>query len=809
MHSNTSFRVVGAGRSVSSFLRISVPAVAVFLLSTASISLAEERLPATVLPPVGFEQVNTPLPDAVPGEFITKFNETRLRELSDGIRTGTLTLIPGIGRRGSRMGVKRTLLRRLGLTNVSEITHSTAYFCEASNSARNSNQVLSSLSRLSTYIRYVEPNYILQKSVVTANDPMLQDLWGLSDRLTTSTRAMDAWQILRPVEEVVVGVTDTGVEYTHEDLVGQMWENSKEIPDNGIDDDGNGYVDDVYGIGTSSGIHAITNERLKKGDPKDDPYFGGHGTHVAGTIAAKGNNRKGVIGIGGPNSPIKIMALKMLDESGNLTVKGAEEVFAYAVKMKQLGVNLKVLNASWGGYSYSRTMDEAIERLEQNDILLVAAAGNDNNNNDSQYMYPASYDYDNVISVAATGRDGGLGRVLVTNRQGQPEWLTFSNYGLKTVDIAAPGVDIASTFLESMYAPYMTYDGTSMASPHVAGSAALLLSENPDLPISRVKEILMSTATRQPSLAGKVASAGIVNLRAALEEARKDESNRSTPLIGIVTMHGEPVEGVTVRAGEFGQVETNQNGEFTIRGIPEGAHYSLYVSKTGYAISPMILEGTHDDDTVLTFTSHLRRYNIDGVIRAIDGSPLSGVSVNAGAVGRAVTDSNGHYEITGIQYGTRVNVTVQKIGVEFDTSSQLVRVVESRTVNFTGVPIANRPPTIRITVPGQTVSSSGMLNWPVGSTLRIVATVLDEDQESASFIFPGVVVQSGPVAHALPAGAVFSAASGPFPPGTRVNEGTVVWTPTAAQRGQVFSIYFQVRDQRGLMVSRELLVRVQ
>ncbi len=330
-------------------------------------------------------------------------------------------------------------------------------------------------------VELVEPNYIYQASALP-NDSRLSDLWGLVNQSKSSggvdIDAEDAWGISTGSRNVVVAVIDTGVNYRHPDLRNNMWVNSAEANGQpGVDDDGNGFVDDIHGYDFAN----------KDGDPMDD---NDHGSHCAGSIGAEGDNGIGVVGV---NWKVRIMALKFLTGSGGGTLEDALKSIDYAT---QMGVD--VMSNSWGGGGESQTLREAIERAEQAGILFVAAAGNAASNNDAQPSYPASYDVPNVISVAAINDRGDLA--------------SFSNYGKNSVHIAAPGVDILSTNKNSSY---IKLSGTSMATPHVSGVAALLLASEPSLSYSALKSRLLDTSKPLAQLRGKI-SHGVLNAYNAL-----------------------------------------------------------------------------------------------------------------------------------------------------------------------------------------------------------------------------------------------------------------------------------------------------
>ena len=301
---------------------------------------------------------------------------------------------------------------------------------------------------------YVQPNTTLHLDATHATDWGYTDgyLWGLNNTgqdaglADADIDAPEAWDVTRGSGDVVVAVVDSGVDYTHPDLVCNMWVNPGEVAGDGRDNDGNGYVDDVHGI----------NAALNNGNPMDDH---GHGTHVAGTIGATGSDG-GFVGV---NWDVQIMALKFLTADGGGSTADAIEALNYAAAMRQRGVNVKLTSNSWGGGGYEQALRDAIAHQANLGILFVAAAGNDGLNNDAYGSFPANVDLPNVISVAAADRNDALA--------------SFSNYGATSVNLSAPGVDIASTAPGGSYV-YMS--GTSMATPHVSGVAALAWAVKPD-----------------------------------------------------------------------------------------------------------------------------------------------------------------------------------------------------------------------------------------------------------------------------------------------------------------------------------------
>lgn len=325
-------------------------------------------------------------------------------------------------------------------------------------------------------VRYAELDFVVTADETYPTDPSWGSLWGMQ-----KIGMPRAWDASTGSTSIVVGVIDTGVDYAHEDIgAAQMWTNPGEIPGNRTDDDGNGYVDDVYGADC----------RNNDGNPMDDHN---HGTHVAGTIGAAANNGKGVVGV---NWAISIMALKFLSSSGSGWTSDAVECLDYAIAK---GAHLT--SNSWGGGSYSQALYDAIKRARDHNQLFVAAAGNDGWSTDAvSPHYPSTYDLDNVVSVAATDSHDLLAG--------------FSNYGPMTVDLAAPGVGVLSTVRGNSYA---SWSGTSMATPHVAGGAALLLARVPGASYRALLDRLYGSVDRLAGLEGKVATGGRLNVARAIE----------------------------------------------------------------------------------------------------------------------------------------------------------------------------------------------------------------------------------------------------------------------------------------------------
>src|SRR5688572_4372272 len=304
--------------------------------------------------------------------------------------------------------------------------------------------------RASAHVEFAEPDHILSINA-GPNDPRYVDgsQWALNNtgqRGGVNDADMDApeaWEFQSAASNIVVAVIDSGVRYTHEDLAGNMWRNPDEIPGNDRDDDLNGFIDDVHGADTASGTGAPFDEN-------------GHGTHVAGIVAAVGDNGRGGVGV---SWAAQIMALKFLDSTGNGYTSDAIEAIDYARRN-----GAKVINASFAGPEYSIAFRETLLRARSAGIVFVAAAGNETSDNDVAPTYPASYELDKVVTVATTTRH---------DRQAG-----LSNFGAQSVHLAAPGESIYSTYILDD-SSYIEMTGTSMAAPHVAGAVALVRAYYP------------------------------------------------------------------------------------------------------------------------------------------------------------------------------------------------------------------------------------------------------------------------------------------------------------------------------------------
>ncbi len=356
-------------------------------------------------------------------------------------------------------------------------------------------------------VEYAEPDYIVHALPVDTNelcqavspgtsDPYFQDgtLWGMHNygqnggTCGADIDAPEGWEIRTDAGNVIVGVIDTGIRYTHEDLAANVWSNVNEIAGNSIDDDNNGVVDDVYGARFINGVVS--------GDPWDDHF---HGSHVAGTIMGAGDNGKGVIGVAWSG---RVMGVKFLNAAGSGYISDAVLAVDYA---RQMGA--KVLNNSWGGGGFSQALLDAIHATRDANMIFVAAAGNNSSDNDGYPFYPANYNSDNLVTIAATDRNDRLAG--------------FSNWGKNSVELGAPGVEVWSCNNTSD-SSYRYASGTSMATPHTAGVIALLWAQYPTASYSSIITRLLRGVDYIDSLGGRTVTGGRLNLHRSIEDPVAD-----------------------------------------------------------------------------------------------------------------------------------------------------------------------------------------------------------------------------------------------------------------------------------------------
>jgi subtilisin family serine protease len=413
-------------------------------------------------------------PEYVPGELLVKFREGA----TAAGRGRALGRVAGQVAEEILTGAMRAQGRRVGVTRV-----------------RVGGDVQRAIAALQADpdVEYAEPNWIYRHQA-TSNDPYFTSgqLWGMSANGNQyGSGAATAWAANKTgSSSVYVGIIDEGYMYTHADLAANAGVNPGEIAGNGADDDGNGYVDDVYGWDFDG-----NNSSVFDGAGDD------HGTHVAGTIGGKGGNGLGVSGV---VWNVKMLGAKFLGSRGGTTANAIKSVDYFTDLKTRHGLKIVATNNSWGGGGFSQALKDAIDRAGAANILFVAAAGNSGTNNDATPSYPSGYTSANIIAVASITSTGGLS--------------SFSQYGATTVDIGAPGSAIWSTVPvqarknQPVTGGYASYSGTSMATPHVSGAVALYASLNPGATAAQIKAAILEAATPTHSLTGKTVTGGRLNV---------------------------------------------------------------------------------------------------------------------------------------------------------------------------------------------------------------------------------------------------------------------------------------------------------
>ncbi len=585
-----------------------------------------------------------------------------------------------------------------------------------------------------------DPNWWVKPSI--ANDPYYASgsrLWGLySDDSGSPTgpsgttnpfgsAAEVAWRAgHRGSGTVVIGVIDEGLQVTHPDLAANVWVNTKEVAGDGIDNDSNGYIDDI------NGFDFFNNDGTVYDGSGDD-----HGTHVAGTIGGVGNNGIGVAGVAWN---VKMISAKFLGPSGGYT-SDAVRALDYLTALKNSGVNIVATNNSWGGGGYSAALHAAIIRSANAGILFVAAAGNNGVNNDATAYYPANYStlvpatgqpasiYESVISVGAIDPNGALAN--------------FSNYGATQVDIGAPGVAINSTLPGNTYG---AYSGTSMATPHVAGGVALLAASNPSWTAKNIRDALLTTAKPTPSLSGRTATGGRLDLAAALNVAPPitlsisgssvQEGNSGTrPLAFTVNLSSVASLPITVDYGTIINLGTATNG---VDYMPIYGRLTFNPGETSKTVPVNVIGDTlvEPNETFVMTLSNV----VSSIPVILTTSTATGVILNDDISGISV------FPVTGSEnagtFWFRLGLTeaaVTPVTVRFGTSNGTARsgargdyLATSGTVRIeagvkdvlVGVPIVND--TIRESTEFFYVTISNPVNVVI-QTAQATGTILDDD----------------------------------------------------------------------------------
>jgi subtilisin family serine protease len=460
------------------------------------------------------------------------------------------------------------------------------------------------IERLSKHpaVDFVEPNWVYSTQV--SNDPGYTDgkLWGMYGDITSpineyGSKAGQAWAAgATGSSKVYIGIIDTGVDVGHPDLKQNAWKNPFD-PVDGVDRDRNGYVDDRHGWNFYS-----NNRHVYESATEDR-----HGTHVAGTIAAKGGNGIGVAGI---NWHVTFITAKFLGSGGGSTSHAVRAVDYMTDLKKRHGLNIVAINASWGGGGYSRALHDALLRAAKAGILFVAAAGNNGSDNDKTIFYPASYDtrqgtktetaagFNSVISVAAIDKSG--------------KKASFSNYGAKTVHLGAPGVGIYSTNPLERYA---NSSGTSMAAPHVTGAVALYASLVPKASASEIRNAILRAAIPTPALKGITETGGRLDIAGLISSVKPTVV--SDPIVVTVPTGLAAPSGVTAKVGLSRVVgkatvlvnwdpTTGAEGYNLHRKISPNKAWREIVSNTPYTTASMSInaDGSRYDYKVSALNSH-------------------------------------------------------------------------------------------------------------------------------------------------------------------------------------------------------------
>ncbi len=354
-------------------------------------------------------------------------------------------------------------------------------------------QALAALQNM-PFIEFAEPNYIYRHNAIST-DPYFTNgsLWGMTNTSGFGTGADVAWANNRTgSSSVVVAVIDEGIDNLHVDLASNCWINPEEIANDGLDNDNNGYIDDIYGW------DFVGNDKSTYDGINDD-----HATHVAGTIGGVANT----VGVVGVNWNVKMISCKFLGSTGGTTANAVKAV-DYVTALKKKGVNIVATNNSWSGGGFSTALYDAINRANTAGVLFIAAAGNSGTNNDRTASFPGNYSIAN--KVAGKTYPALSNMIVVAAIASNGTMASFSQYGAKSVHLGAPGVNIFSTLPNNSYG---SYNGTSMATPHVSGAAALYKANNPSASAATIKSAILNSTTKISSLTGKCVTGGCLNVR--------------------------------------------------------------------------------------------------------------------------------------------------------------------------------------------------------------------------------------------------------------------------------------------------------
>jgi subtilisin family serine protease len=567
---------------------------------------------------------------------------------------------------------------------------------------RTTAELIAELSR-DPAVELAEPNYLRWVTGGHApNDALFTNLWGLQNigqsvngitgMAGDDIRFVGAWGLARSsTNRVVVAVIDTGVDYTHPDLAGNIWTNPGEIPGNGVDDDGDGYVDDYYGYNFADSLP----------NPTDSGF---HGTHVAGTIAAMGNNQLGVIGV---DYQAKIMTLRASTNGTNLPSSAIIEAVQYATMMKNRGVGIVAINASYGGAGSNSTERAAIQAAGNAGIIFCAAAGNNANNNDSTAFYPASYRLTNMIVVAASDQNDALAN--------------FSNYGTNTVDLSAPGVNILSTLPVSLAgtlayvqqgstnyaANELTYSGVTTGIIATVYDCGLGYPTNfPSAVRSNIALIFRGTLT----FSNKVANATAAGARAAVIY-----NNAAGNFLGTLQVSKNWIPAVSISQADGLALKALLPVTATVVNVPDPTQIYQYLDGTSMA-TPHVSGAVAF--AAMNFPSETVTQRIQRILANVDVIPgLKSKVHNGGRLNlqRMVdTDTNGLPDWWELQYFNHLTGTAPKADADHDGMSNLAEWLA-------GTNPTNASSCLRLTLLPSVSTNAVVLNWPsvAGKSYRL------------------------------------------------------------------------------------------
>lgn len=570
------------------------------------------------------------------------------------------------------------------------------------------------------HVLYAEQDHVIHATQTIPSDPYFSNLWGMSQASDADIDAPEAWDLYKGDPNFVVAVTDTGVDYTHEDLAANIWTNPGEIPGDGIDNDGNGYIDDVHGY----------DFYANDGDPMDEHN---HGTHCSGTIGGVGDNGVGVTGV---NWHVKIMACRFLGADGSGTSADAMRALDYLRTM-----NVKVSSNSWGGDGYEQAMYDAIQGASSFGHLFVCAAGNDATDNDAVPFYPATYACDNLISVAAIDSTGARAY--------------FSNWGANGVDLGAPGQSILSTVRGNGYA---YFSGTSMATPHVSGVTTLLYSLHPTWTYTQVKNRILSTTKPMTSMGGITQTGGIIDAYNAIHNTAP-VVNLIAPSNGATSVQGSAVTFTATASDDHdGDVTSSIVWTDSVQGqIGIGGSFTRSDLKAG----PHTITASVTDADGVNATSSVNITVNNTAPTVTIGSPSNGATIVQGSnvtfTGSASDVQDGDLSASiawtsSLQGNLGTGASFSKSNLVAGTHTITAQVTDAGGLTISSsvtITVQNTAPAVSITAP-----ANGAI-YNQGATVTLSGTSNDQQDGNLS----SGIVWSSSINGALGTGASFSSST--------------------------------------------------